>query len=448
MEYQQYQTNNYNVRLHGRWPMIEADAPRMGLAMDVPGTASTTRGDCTLTIYRHSNAALVLDALTDGGACLSCTDVALSNATPRPEPYLSFRTGRDVERMCISSNGVTIGRLDADVYANLVNEGYTAGDYSVFRPPSANALTTAYITLSNMITVTAVGQLGLSNFDAPGQLLDTFTSTSVLNAPTANALRGAYYNLSNLLAVKLEQLPASGNTYVYIDGGACNVEPSNITINNSYATGTSGTVLSNDTWLPSLQDDQPRFFFATGGETVFAASEAFRWFDNEMQQDLMSLTKEGRLAVGSDVAVGRDLLLGPSARLSFSGSNVGLNLPQGEAPGCALHVNGAVYATEQVYALSDRRSKNSVRRIAGALARLRRVPGCTYGRPGTAQRFAGVMAQDVQRVLPEAVRVDPTDGSLSVCYGSLVALAIQGINELSRRHQPPPRRRCLGSTMS
>jgi hypothetical protein len=52
----------------------------------------------------------------------------------------------------------------------------------------------------------------------------------------------------------------------------------------------------------------------------------------------------------------------------------------------------------------------------------------------TGRRRQGVLAQQVMAVMPEAVVTPPTaDGFMSVAYGNLVALLIEGMKELSAR---------------
>jgi hypothetical protein len=46
----------------------------------------------------------------------------------------------------------------------------------------------------------------------------------------------------------------------------------------------------------------------------------------------------------------------------------------------------------------------------------------------TGTRRAGVIAQEVQKVLPEVVSANP-DGTLNVAYSNMIALLIEGMKE-------------------
>ena len=120
--------------------------------------------------------------------------------------------------------------------------------------------------------------------------------------------------------------------------------------------------------------------------------------------------------------------VGNSASLfSHLGSNVGINLPNGVNPMYTLHVNGAVYASEQMFALSDRRAKSNIERIDNALDKVGRIGGYTFTMNGRA--CVGVIAQEVQQTIPEAVSVQ-TNGMLSVSYNSLVGVLFEAMREM------------------
>jgi len=113
-------------------------------------------------------------------------------------------------------------------------------------------------------------------------------------------------------------------------------------------------------------------------------------------------------------------------------SNVGIGTT---TPTEKLHVVGNILATGNVTAQSDARLKTDVALIDNAMARIGAISGYTYSVKGddTGHRFLGVLAQEVLAVMPEAVTTPPAgspDGYLSVAYGNLTALLIEGIKEL------------------
>jgi hypothetical protein len=79
---------------------------------------------------------------------------------------------------------------------------------------------------------------------------------------------------------------------------------------------------------------------------------------------------------------------------------------------------------------SDRRLKTDIRAIDNALKRLQKLNGITYRLKDGDVRQIGLIAQDVQRAAPEAVKEGP-GGYLSVAYGNLVGLLVEAIKELS-----------------
>jgi len=84
-----------------------------------------------------------------------------------------------------------------------------------------------------------------------------------------------------------------------------------------------------------------------------------------------------------------------------------------------------------VTAYSDIRLKTDLVRISDALAKVSQLGGYTYTRVDTGERQTGVVAQEVQAVLPEAV-IDNGE-TLAVAYGNMVGLLIEAVKELTAR---------------
>jgi hypothetical protein len=49
-------------------------------------------------------------------------------------------------------------------------------------------------------------------------------------------------------------------------------------------------------------------------------------------------------------------------------------------------------------------------------------------------RYTGLLAQDLEKVLPEAVHKDP-EGKMSVAYGNLAGLFVESIKELTKENR-------------
>ena len=91
---------------------------------------------------------------------------------------------------------------------------------------------------------------------------------------------------------------------------------------------------------------------------------------------------------------------------------------------------GNFTATGNVTAFSDERLKENVQTIEGALDKVAQMRGVTYNYKSElndGQRGTGVIAQEMQQVMPEAVE----EGEyLSVAYGNLVGVLIEAVKEL------------------
>jgi hypothetical protein len=111
------------------------------------------------------------------------------------------------------------------------------------------------------------------------------------------------------------------------------------------------------------------------------------------------------------------------------------------SPSAKLEVNGAVSgvsikASDDIVAYSDARIKGDVKLIEDSLNKIQQINGVTFIRTDKGhdnRRHAGVIAQEVEAVLPEVVHINVETGMKSVAYGNLNALLIEAIKELSNK---------------
>lgn len=99
-----------------------------------------------------------------------------------------------------------------------------------------------------------------------------------------------------------------------------------------------------------------------------------------------------------------------------------------------VSVTGTITATGNITAFSDARLKDNITKIPDALNKLNQLKGVTYTRKDLAsdKQYAGLIAQDVQKVLPEAVAVTEDD-IIAVDYNGVIGLLVEAIKELENR---------------
>jgi len=103
-----------------------------------------------------------------------------------------------------------------------------------------------------------------------------------------------------------------------------------------------------------------------------------------------------------------------------------------------LDQSGNLTAVGNVTAYSDARLKTNVNTINDALSIVGKLRGVSFDWKETGKRSIGVIAQEVEQVIPEVVlntvETDPTTGKTtevkSVDYGKIVGVLINAINEL------------------
>ena len=88
---------------------------------------------------------------------------------------------------------------------------------------------------------------------------------------------------------------------------------------------------------------------------------------------------------------------------------------------------GEVTATD-VNATSDIRLKDNLERIENALEKIMSISGYTYLMKE--QEKAGVVAQEIEKVLPEAVKEN--GGFLTVSPLAIIGLLVEGLKELKK----------------
>ncbi len=131
---------------------------------------------------------------------------------------------------------------------------------------------------------------------------------------------------------------------------------------------------------------------------------------------------------GSDIRLG-DSLNGDVLNIQRSSGNVGIGTT---SPSEKLEVSGNILASGDITAFSDARLKENVKTLPNALKSVKAMRGVTYNKIGEEKQSIGVIAQEVQAVLPQLVS-EHNDGMLSVAYGNVTAVLIEAIKEQQKQ---------------
>ena len=131
-------------------------------------------------------------------------------------------------------------------------------------------------------------------------------------------------------------------------------------------------------------------------------------------QGAMSLTTSGKMCIAH------------SLRLGYGESDT-------TTPGASyrLDVSGNIYSSGTVTAASDITLKKNITTIDNALDKVCNLRGVEFDYIESGEHNIGVIAQEVEKVLPELVH---TDSTKSVAYGNLTAVLIEAVKELKKEN--------------
>lgn len=202
-------------------------------------------------------------------------------------------------------------------------------------------------------------------------------------------------------------------TLTATDATITNLTATNLTL-GSGTTGTGSYVRQVSPTLTTPTINTPTINGATIATSTFSGTSV----------TTTSLTVGGSANNSSITMVDSD----EGNRVIHCNSNLIGFLTQGGGWGAYCDDNGNWTAAGNVTAYSDERLKTDVVTFQNALAAVEQMRGVAFIKDGQAQ--VGVIAQEMQRVLPQVVQ-ENADGYLSVAYGNIVGVLIEAIKELS-----------------
>ena len=283
------------------------------------------------------------------------------------------------------------------------------------------------ITVSGNLTVngnTALGNATSDTITATGR----FDSALVPSADDTHDLGTSSLKWQDLFIDGTAHLDALISGNVDINGGAID----NTAIGANAQSSAKFTVLDVD----HIRLDDRTITTTSGNLTIDSAG------GTTIMNDIVDINGEARI---DNVQIDGNTVLTLSGRLildSQSGEveiNDNVDLNGNLDTSGSISGNSGSFVNDVVAFTSDIRLKTDIEPIQNALDKVQSLNGFTYkhneiaGELGlnTETRYAGISAQDLQEVLPEAVKNAPaSDEYLTVQYEKVVPLLIEAIKEL------------------
>jgi len=135
--------------------------------------------------------------------------------------------------------------------------------------------------------------------------------------------------------------------------------------------------------------------------------------------------------IGEDAANHFDFVTDNRIAVSINGSEEFRFESDGD-----FHADGDIIAQSTTIS-SDEKLKENIKVVSDALDKVEALRGVTFDWKRDAKSSAGVIAQDVMGVLPEAVKevqgLNDKDSYLSVNYNALTSILIEAIKDLSAK---------------
>jgi len=358
--------------------------------------------DLRTRLLGGSNSDLVFHTNTSGDSGLGTERMRLSNAGNLGIATTSPRAPLDVTT---SSAGIQIAYGTPSVYATIGND---LSSNSVYNAWSGHVWQNGG---NERMRIDVDGKVGIGTI-SPERKLTVASSTAVSTA----------INIKNSAATSngfLLECDASANTFVWNYSptpmlfATSGIERARITEGGNVGIGVNIPLNKLHVQTDGTIQGQIAFSSSTlGGSAVLGHDlNGDCFFYETANKNLRIGTNNAermRISSAGDVGVGG----APSTSYKFS-------------------VTGKIYASDDIVAFSDARYKRDISPIADSLNKVRSLVGVLYT-DSNGNRKTGLLAQDVQTVLPEAVSTDEA-GNLALAYGNLVGLLVEAVKELTTR---------------
>ena len=146
-----------------------------------------------------------------------------------------------------------------------------------------------------------------------------------------------------------------------------------------------------------------------------------------------SFVGDGSGLTGAGATLANDAVTNSDLNVVFTGLKTGALTTANVAEGVfTFNPSTGIAKATQFTATSDRTLKEDIETINGALDTVKSLRGVTYKWVNNKNDGLGLIAQELEEIVPAAVETDPK-GVKSINYNALIGILVEAIKELSNR---------------
>ena len=281
---------------------------------------------------------------------------------------------------------------------------------------------------SGQLQVTGGNVTASGNISATGSITSASLSTNAISSSTittnGNTITAGAINCG---AISSTSITTNGNTLTCgtISSGAINTNGNSLT-SGSISTGAIGCGAITSTSINTQGNSISCGSLNTNGNALTSGSLTT---GNITSSGFVSATNYMVIANTAPTLYMNDTDTGQFAFHCNTGL-IGCLRTSGSW-GSYTDNSGNFTATGNVTAYSDAKLKKNIETIADPMSLVRRMRGVFYERIEDDKPGVGVVAQEIQEVLPQVV--NENDGTLSVAYGNISGVLIEALKAIDNR---------------
>ena len=375
-----------------------ADVP-----LNIKGAAGQT-GD--LQQWSDDAGKVLASVKADGSFAVNEGGKDITSAAKKAEFYVDgwegsvqLNSASDLINIALSASGTVRA---ASENANTILSGSNAAGHFALRTPGTTGVeiigaagqTADYLQLGvNKLVVKANGRVGIGNPSPVYPLVVSDAAGSGLEIAPSTAKQ----------SVRLISFDRSGGKYTSFDIEASSFSMKSGAVTTRVKLDPSGSFgIGTDTPTAGLDIDTATMAGGTGKIGIRLVVNTGQTVDLvQIDTDKFVVKADGKVGIGTDA---------PDAAVM-------------------LDVAGPIKSTAALV-VSDRRLKDNLEPVKDATAKLNQITGYEYDLKG--KRSAGLIAQEVEAILPQAVSTG-SDGMKSLDYNQTLAVLVEALKEANAR---------------